>query len=1078
MSDYDENDSESEARSDTSEGIERDYQDVESDTGEDGLENLYNDLLNEKLRLFIAFNEGTVNVNDYLFNISRINRNLNEAQYTSREIQQDIIKKETELRTLLDTYEGKIEGQIETLPKNYDDSLKRNVLSPEELKIINILKYQIDDLMEKSKIFEEDDEPFQSNRLYDEWVTSSDLEKGKIVKFLKRDFPIRENFKNNDEFLNAQDEFLNDANIWFKSYWEPYLEKEKKEIKSAKKTKKELPGYIYKTGITKPGGSYEKVDFISEKEKAGLLKKKIEDIPIRLSEEDERYSKQFTLYNKLLGKLDRNHLVSCIDGTTLFKPSNNVVLMDPEIIPVSLRLKKLSGKPIPLNQLITGRQSSKKKLIKSLNSVKIPELKILRKENVRKENVIVDNVIDKVDLLENYIFKITKDTPQFYYTKIKDILFIFDHYPEFKIKFLQGAINIYQLALFENLLTQDKIIHIYPVSLEKRKGAIQKIIKTIYIATYNIKRLRKSEILTKYIITKKSKELERFIFDLVKNEREYISKLGDLIDFINENKSKVFSIKPEDLLTKNKIIEDFKDPDYNELRALILQEQYNLQELEKKLRLLKSKNYMDNYVIFWKLPNNVSKEETKQWNDTLKLVNEQLEKQGKNENFLLNEKNKILSINKLNNQHFNLIKKYNLEFIPGVEELNKNIQESQEHLNVLNKKRVTFEIEKINNWRNNYKNMLERKFGPKSNVPERPLTKIIYPKSNVNELTIGQLVQTVKRKIIKNEKIHELLELYDLNELNNKTTVKYNNENIRTFPKETIFKIKNYLIVEIEKINSSNFNLINNTSLELAINEVSKLIHIPQIKITTADAAIKYLTDNWPQTWNGEVFLDIYGENVFEKLLKINSPFDFYTNYYNYSSLVKRFTPPDIPVYTKPRTMFNGVMYDVEYLDKDWGTGQPLNAYKQELQKNPRTGLFEVISKISKRRGKYPFILRNVRTEQEGKTKEIWTEVETGKVKYQVTNFGKKTKIKLVLKKNVKFVYKLSDTPSKRHSQIHKRILAEKKKKKTTLRKAAVAFKRRLVVLRTYNKIKSPKAYFILNSDINYISKKYLKKIL
>ena len=144
--------------------------------------------------------------------------------------------------------------------------------------------------------------------------------------------------------------------------------------------------------------------------------------------------------------------------------------------------------------------------------------------------------------------------------------------------------------------------------MEKRKGAIQKIIKTIYIATYNIKRLRKSEILTKYIITKKSKELERFIFDLVKNEREYISKLGDLIDFINENKSKVFSIKPEDLLTKNKIIEDFKDPDYNELRALILQEQYNLQELEKKLRLLKSKNYMDNYVIFWKLPNNVSKE--------------------------------------------------------------------------------------------------------------------------------------------------------------------------------------------------------------------------------------------------------------------------------------------------------------------------------------------------------------------------------------------------------------------------------------------------------------------------------------
>ena len=122
----------------------------------------------------------------------------------------------------------------------------------------------------------------------------------------------------------------------------------------------------------------------------------------------------------------------------------------------------------------------------------------------------------------------------------------------------------------------------------------------------------------------------------------------------------------------------------------------------------------------------------------------------------------------------------------------------------------------------------------------------------------------------------------------------------------------------------------------------------------------------------------------------------------------------------------------IELYKKNDKENQTLFMTKEELEKNPKTQMYEVVKKTTVRKGKYPFILQTLRTEQEGKTKEIWTEVETGKVKYQVTNFGKKTKIKLVLKKNVKFVYKLSDTPSKRHSQIHKRILAEKKKKKTT----------------------------------------------
>ena len=62
---------------------------------------------------------------------------------------------------------------------------------------------------------------------------------------------------------------------------------------------------------------------------------------------------------------------------------------------------------------------------------------------------------------------------------------------------------------------------------------------------------------------------------------------------------------------------------------------------------------------------------------------------------------------------------------------------------------------------------------------------------------------------------------------------------------------------------------------------------------------------------------------------------------------------------------------------------------KEELVKNPRTKLFEVVKKTAVRRGKVPFILRILRTDQEGKTKEVWTEVSQGQITYRSPSFGK-----------------------------------------------------------------------------------------
>ena len=105
--------------------------------------------------------------------------------------------------------------------------------------------------------------------------------------------------------------------------------------------------------------------------------------------------------------------------------------------------------------------------------------------------------------------------------------------------------------------------------------------------------------------------------------------------------------------------------------------------------------------------------------------------------------------------------------------------------------------------------------------------------------------------------------------------------------------------------------------------------------------------------------------------------------------MVRRFTPEEEKTYTRPKTLFEGKWYDVQYLDKDWGTHQPLKQYKSELQKNGRTGQMEVVNKIVEKKGKYPFILRKLQSTTLGKTLDVWTEISPGLVTYS-SSFGKK----------------------------------------------------------------------------------------
>jgi len=1014
-----------------------DYADDISESGESVneivLTTKYNELLIEKSKLISDFNNGNIAISEYFIEMSKLNNQLNETEFDRQIYEQNIMEKEIKLNELLNAYEQRIREEIKNYPEYIGE--KRGALTDKEYTEMKNIRNELERLYASYDVIEEDNEPLESNKLFEEWKNMAEEQKNNLEKLSGMIYPRRTDFKNNAEYNKAQEEYLENINIFFESYWESFEAKEEKELLTlAKNMKLKKPisdsdlsylrqfvskGYIPTMSIRKLGGDpYEKVDKPSLPERINKLIKE-QNEPLQLTPEQQIYTNKIKNYNSLLGKLDKEQLKSCILQTGLFKP------------PSALSMKQDK----PKQKQIIFRATARKNI----------------------EKILGDKY--KAYLLEEYIYKITK-VPEPYYSKVKDILFIFNHYPDFKTKFLQGQVNIYQLVLFENVLFTNNILVTYPTTVKNRKESIQKIIKELFISTFDRNRPHINQILTKIRIKKKSKELERFIFDLAQNQRDYLFKIKQMVLFIRKNGYLVF--KPEFALEfLNPKVTEIKSENFNitlelltfqEVKIMLLQEQYKLQELEKKKQLLQAKNFVGTNVLFWELPSIIPQEQHRKWNNLRNKAKQAImtsDYQG--------------FIDELNKLHFYYIKQYKLDFIPGLPEITAKISEIEKKINDLQKVFFKKQSQELD---------IQRKLtAPIPIQVSMEIKSNNYPK--INEILIGQVVQAIKRSIL-NLNVN-LLELYDINELNNKTTVVYEGKQVRVITLDTYNKIKDFLINEMKV---PNFILINRKAMEQAIQQIANITGISIEQITTADAAIKELTSKWKPQWNGEKILDVYGENVFEKLLNSNDPFKFYKVIREYNELVDKFTPQKQQIYIRPQARLRGdtQWYNVEYLDKDTSTGQPLTQIKEEMVRNPRTKLLEKVNKVTVRRGKVPFIKRTLKTEQIGVDREIWTEVSQNQIEYRTPNlnFGK-SRIKIDLKPAIGGKYKLNDPTNKRHQQIHKRILAEKKLKGGSLRKGAIAFKRRLVVLRTYRKSKNKSKYYkILNSDINYINKNYL----
>ena len=231
------------------------------------------------------------------------------------------------------------------------------------------------------------------------------------------------------------------------------------------------------------------------------------------------------------------------------------------------------------------------------------------------------------------------------------------------------------------------------------------------------------------------------------------------------------------------------------------------------------------------------------------------------------------------------------------------------------------------------------------------------------------------------------IELYDLNVLYSKQK--------DVLKPELYNRIKRELLGIINQYTSSSYETINARYYKIAINTLLTAFGL-STEAENNNTLLQRLVNSWPKVYTSQnQFVDFYGEDLFYKLLQSKSPFGFYntTEIRNYNSLVKQNTRAQSGEFTKPMILFNeakgtfgnaasdGLVYQVQMLDKDPSTGVPIPQTETIMEKDPRTGKWLSVSKTVYRRGPYPFILRYIGTSQTGKSQESWLEVPLGSVK-------------------------------------------------------------------------------------------------
>jgi hypothetical protein len=941
----------------------------EPDVEASEIENNYTELLNDKYQNLMDYNNRLIDTLTYTINNIELSKKLHELQFKSRNVERSIINKETELRLLLEKIESGMQENMENyeLEDKRPDFVKppnRNLMNESQLREIVRIKQELNSLLDSHTLIEESNEPINSSLWMEEWNTLSEQDRVKLERIAERPFPKPQDYSSHEKLQKAQDDFLDDIKFAL-GYFEPFIKKEETEliglatrhgIKAPRKNTPEYDkfiiemrkllrkGYIYRAGVRKIGGVYEKIRFKSSpREFAAFLKQMRDELPYRLEPDEQEFSDQLKreeLFRQklkpFLAKLNKEELYSCITNSKTTKTST----FQPRRFPVAEPKK-----------VFIPRVNSRQRIVNLFKST--------------------PDIVSKINELENYVYKITSNSAEWYNKKIRDIIFILNNYPDFKQKFKDGQINVFQLALFQNLLLQNGILKVYPVKYETRQKTIRRLIQALYQDAIKINIFRLSEILTKVVLTRRSRLLENFVFELATTKQDYLSKIYILIKFIEKNGTLARTMPVSDLLT---IFNPEKQPDKSidytsysreELAALLSTRQITINQLTQKIKQLESLNYTSVYVIFWPMPQQVKPD------DPLRLLFEQKIKKITPPMSIYSMNNIITELNGLRVQ---ILNKYNIRYNQESSKLSKQLKENTDEkvkiLKIYNSK-ILDEYKKVN----------ATPFEP--SAPITPGNVYQY----INSEKITELLNAIKRKLIKQNFPGvdiSLLELYDMNELFNNSTSKHvkqkQQEDVRYIDPIVHKKIKDYLVSEIDK-QGITFLTQNNKYLELAIQQVISKTGV-QIELTTYRKAIEDLVAGWKPNWQGEQILDNYGENVFQRLLLVNSGLGFYKrNAMQYYELEQKYTPKQQVINRRPKAQFDGKWYNVEYLDKDWSTGEPL-LKTETVPELSSTGRMELVERKIILPGKIPYIKRILQTNRQGQYLDVWQEVEPGQIRY------------------------------------------------------------------------------------------------
>ena len=159
---------------------------------------------------------------------------------------------------------------------------------------------------------------------------------------------------------------------------------------------------------------------------------------------------------------------------------------------------------------------------------------------------------------------------------------------------------------------------------------------------------------------------------------------------------------------------------------------------------------------------------------------------------------------------------------------------------------------------------------------------------------------------------------------------------------------------------------------------------------------LKIITRKWPKQYTPQkTVVDYWERDLFGLLYNSRSPLDFYQTMIirNYNNIAKENTKDPEKELRRPAILFNdrtgrygsaamdGRLFEVQFLSKDFVTGQPIEIHQIIEEKDPRTGLLVKKNVTTQKRGTFAFILRRVGTNQIGESKEVWMEVPKGSVK-------------------------------------------------------------------------------------------------